>query len=163
MALWNTLPFQARSQFLIDCHEFFYRRRCEGVHWTGLIRGIFLAWPYSEMFLLGDILGIRSSLIWGVLCRWELSSCPLKHSSKEFVFPVTQSSVFSASCGFSWVFIHARVCSLVSMGSVKPGVVTYVIFFILFILYGLFDGLQFGFSYCSLVRSKNRFVVHEFC
>ena len=26
------------------------------------------------------------------------------------------------------MFIHARVCSLVSMGSVKPGVVTYVIF-----------------------------------
>ena len=43
------------------------------------------------------------------------------------MFPVMQSSVFSVSCGFPCLFIHACVCSLESKGSVKPGIVTNVI------------------------------------
>ena len=47
---------------------------------------------------------------------------------KGLVFPVTQSSAFSVSCGFSSVFIHGCVCLFVSTGLVKPGIVTNVIF-----------------------------------
>ena len=43
------------------------------------------------------------------------------------MFPVTQSSVFSVSCGFPYLFLHACVCSLESTGSVKPGIKTNVI------------------------------------
>ena len=69
---------------------------------------------------------------WRVRCNFLLKlrsavlSFTLKCSSKGLVFPVTQSSVLSVSCGFSCVLMHACVCSLVSTGSVKPGIVTVI-------------------------------------